>query len=105
MAQVPVKVKNTISRFLSALQDNNIPVKRAILFGSYAQGNFTEWSDIDLAIVSDIFVGDRFDDKRKIRLITLSISDALEILPFNPQEFTEDDPFVKEIIRTGIKIV
>lgn len=105
MAQVPDKIEKIISSFLSALRENDIPVKRAILFGSYAHGNYTEWSDIDLAVVSDIFVGDRFDDKRKIRPITLSVSDSLEILPYTPQDFTEDDPFVKEIIRTGIKIV
>ena len=40
-------------------------VKWAILFGSYAQGTFNEWSDIDLAIVSKVFVGDRFEDRKK----------------------------------------
>ncbi|HDP99632.1 MAG TPA: nucleotidyltransferase domain-containing protein [bacterium] len=105
MAQVPDKIKKTIYKFLAALQENNIPVKRAILFGSYAHGNYNEWSDIDLAVVSDFFIGDRFDDKKKIRPITLSISYDLEILPYNTQDFTEDDPFVKEIIKTGIEIV
>lgn len=74
MAQIPNKIKNTIQKLLRALQENNIPVKRVILFGSYARGNYTEWSDIDLVIVSDVFVGDRFDDKKKIRPITLNIS-------------------------------
>jgi predicted nucleotidyltransferase len=29
------------------------PVRRVILFGSYARGNETEWSDIDLIIDSE----------------------------------------------------
>lgn len=104
MAKIPNKIKNTVERFLQALKRNNIPINRVILFGSYARGNYTEWSDIDLAIVSDMFVGNRFDDRKKIRPITLSISSDLEILPYNTKDFTEDDPFVKEIIETGIEI-
>ena len=104
MVKIPNKVKNTIEKFLNALRQNNIPIKKAILFGSYAHGTYTEWSDIDLAIVSDFFVGNRFDDRKKIRPITLSISAELEILPYTTKEFTEDDPFVKEIIETGIEM-
>lgn len=105
MAQIPNKIKSTIHKLLKALQENNIPVKRAILFGSYASGNYTEWSDIDLVVVSDVFIGDRFDDKRKIRPITLKISYDLDVLPFNPKDFNEDDPLVKEILETGIQII
>jgi uncharacterized protein len=104
MAKIPNKVKNTIEKFLNALRQNNIPIKKAILFGSYAHGTYTEWSDIDLAIVSDFFVGNRFDDRRKIRPIYLSISCDLEVLPYIPEDFTDDDPFVKEIIETGIEM-
>jgi UTP:GlnB (protein PII) uridylyltransferase len=32
-----------------------IPVKKAVLFGSYAKGTFDEGSDVDLAIFSDYF--------------------------------------------------
>jgi len=104
MAKIPYKVKNTIAEFLQALQMNNIPIRRAILFGSYAQGNYTEWSDIDLAIVSEAFQGDRMEDRDKIRPIKLSISSELEVLPYTPEDFTEEDPFVKEIIETGIEL-
>jgi predicted nucleotidyltransferase len=104
MAKIPTKVKKTIERFLLALQENNIPIKRAVLFGSYARGTQTKWSDIDLAIVSDAFIGSRFDDRKKIRPIYLSICSELEVLPYTPEDFIEDDPFVKEIIETGIEL-
>lgn len=103
--QIPQHVRDTIDRLISALNDHNIPVQRAILFGSYACGNYHEWSDIDLAIVSEIFIGSRFDDKNKIRHIYLSISSDLEILPYRPEDFTADDPFVKEILETGTPVV
>ena len=105
MARIPPKIKNTINSYLQALHKNNIPIKEAILFGSYAKGNPQEWSDIDIALVSDVFIGNRIDDKDKIRKITLSISSELEVIPFSPNDFNEHNPLVKEIIKTGIRLV
>ena len=105
MAQLPAKVKNAIDNYLRALRRNNIPIKGAILFGSYAKGNYQEWSDIDIALVSDIFVGNRIDDKDKIRKLTLSISSEIEVIPFSPNDFNLQNPFVKEILKTGIRLI
>ena len=62
-------------------------------------------SDIDIALVSDIFEGSRIKDRSMIRKITLSVSCDIEVLPFSTEKFTQDDPFVKEIIEHGIKII
>lgn len=105
MAPVPDRVKKIVDLYIKKLRENNIPISQAILFGSFAQGTAGKWSDIDLAIVSEIFEGDRFADRGKLRRIKLSVSNDLEILPFRPQDFTEDDPLVKEILDTGIRIV
>ncbi len=105
MVQIPVKVKSTIDKYLRALDQNNIPIKEAILFGSYASGSNQKWSDIDIALVSDLFVGNRIDDKDKIRRITLSISSEIEVIPFSPSEFNQENPFAKEIIKTGIRLI
>jgi predicted nucleotidyltransferase len=105
MAEIPDKIKKTVYAYLTALKRNNIPIKEAVLFGSCATGKNHEWSDIDIALVSNLFVGNRMDDKDKIRDITLSVSCDLEVLPYRPEDFTFDDPFVKEILRTGIKLI
>ncbi len=105
MAKIPIKIENLIKEYLSLLQTHNIPINQAILFGSYAKGNYSKWSDIDLALVSEIFEGNRIKDRGKIRRITLSFSSNIEVLPFRPQDFNTNDPFVKEIIETGIKII
>lgn len=105
MAEIPVKIREIIDQYIQALKKNNIPVNQAILFGSYARGKYNKWSDIDIAIVSNIFEGDRFIDRGKIRKINLSVSSDLEILPYHPEDFTPDDPFVKEIMETGITII
>ena len=104
MVQLPSKIKKIIDKYLQSLNRHNIPIKEAILFGSYAKGNYQEWSDIDIALVSDIFVGDRIDDKDKIRSITLSVSSQIEVIPFSPHDFNVQNPFVKEILKTGIKL-
>lgn len=104
MAIVPNRVQQIVDRYLRALQKNNIPVKQAVLFGSYAIGDFDKYSDIDIALVSEIFDGNRFEDRGKIRKINLSISSDLEVMPFQPKDFTPADPLVKEILESGVRI-
>jgi predicted nucleotidyltransferase len=105
MVRIPAQIKAIIDEYIILLRMNNIPIKNLYLFGSYAKGNNNEWSDIDLALVSDLFEGVRIKDKDKIRKFNLAISSSLEVLPFNPNDFTEDNPFAKEIIESGIRIV
>jgi len=105
MVQLPAKVKKTIDDYLQALNRDNIPIKAAILFGSHAKGNSREWSDIDIALVSEIFEGNRIQDKDKIRKITLSVSSNLEVLPFNTKDFSLENPLARVIIESGIRLV
>lgn len=105
MARVPDHINEMIQKYLAALNAHHIPIQRVFLFGSYAKGNYTEWSDIDLAVVSGIFEGKRFEDRKKIRPITMSGNSMIEVLPYRPEDFTPDDPFVHEILQTGIQIV
>ena len=57
MVEIPVKIRKTISKYIRALKENDVNVDQAVLFGSYAKGNYSEWSDIDLAVVSKAFEG------------------------------------------------
>lgn len=105
MADIPNHVQQIISQYLSSLKEHGFHIEDAILFGSYASGQANQWSDIDLALVSSEFEGVRFFDKNKIRKITISVSTDLEVLPFNPKDFTPSNPLVKEILETGIRVV
>ncbi|MHB8853960.1 MAG: nucleotidyltransferase domain-containing protein [Ignavibacteriaceae bacterium] len=97
-------IDNIINQFV-AMVSNEFPVKGLYLFGSYAKGNAGENSDIDIAIISDKFEGRRFWDREKLGKYIIKSSFDLEVHPYKTEDFTEDDPFVKEIIRTGQKIV
>jgi len=105
MAQIPNQVRDIIDTYIRALEKERIHVQRAVLFGSHAYGKADERSDIDIALVSDAFEGDRFDDRSKIRRITLSVSSDLSPLPFRPEDFVPENPFVKEILEKGVTIV
>jgi predicted nucleotidyltransferase len=104
MAEIPAAARLIIDQFLAELAANDITVEQAVLFGSYAKGTFDEWSDIDLALVSAAFEGERFRDREKIRRIKLKVSSLLEPAPYKPEEFNAGNPFVKDIMETGIRI-
>lgn len=104
MAEIPAEVKNILDQYIRVLEDNNIHICKAFLFGSYATQRTDKWSDIDIALVSDDFEGIRFRDKEKIRKTTLALSPLLSPLPFRTLDFTDDDPFVRHIRETGLSV-
>jgi len=104
MAVIPDKIKKIVFEFINELEKNNIPIDDVFLFGSYAKGNYTPDSDIDLLIVSPIFKGDKIEDRKKIRRYILKISSYLEIIPCSREEFQEKNPFIEEITKNGLKI-
>ncbi len=105
MAEISTEIKELINKFIYELEATNIHVQKAVLFGSYARGTNDKWSDIDIAIVSDNFVGNRYYDNEKIRKAKFATSFELEPLTYRPEEFNESNPFVREILRHGISII
>jgi predicted nucleotidyltransferase len=99
------RIEQTIKSYIEQLESIGVHVQQAILFGSYATGKYDEWSDIDLAIVSDDFAGNRFNDRNKIRKVTLQVNSNISPIPFRPEDFNDSNYFVKEILETGIRIM
>lgn len=99
------RIEQTIKSYIEQLENIGVHVQQAILFGSYATGKYDEWSDIDLAIVSDDFAGNRFNDRNKIRKVTLRVNSDISPIPFRPEDFNDSNYFVKEILETGIRIM
>ena len=83
---------------------NEIRIFGIYLFGSHATGNSRKDSDIDIAVVSDSFTGDPVDDQAMLLLLKSNIDNRIEPHPFLPNDFTEDNPFAKEIMKTSIRI-
>lgn len=98
------KLDEIISAFYNSAS-RELTIQSLYLFGSYAKGNPSDYSDIDLAVVSKDFQGVRFDDNKRLHKFILSTSPYLETHPFTPNDFTFDNPFAAEILKTGKKIV
>ena len=96
-------LKQYISDYIAECNRLGVHFKKVILFGSYARNTAHEWSDIDLALVSDDFTGMRIEDRHKITLANIKFVD-IEPHIFNTAYFEEGDPFIEEIKKTGKEI-
>ncbi|TFJ93741.1 nucleotidyltransferase domain-containing protein [Lentibacillus salicampi] len=104
MAALPPKVIESIEQFLSNIS-SEIPVKKAVLFGSFAKGTYDEDSDIDLAIFSDYFENMLRVEGTTYLLIQAQEFDLdLEPVAFTGKEYDERLGIVDEILKTGIDV-
>ncbi len=104
MAQPNTAIIKALRRYIQSLEDHGIRVEQAFLFGSFAKGTDHEESDIDLALVSDSFSGNRFDDRRRIVPLRRTIDNRIEPMPFRPERFAEGGNLVDEIKKEGIRL-
>ena len=95
---------NTVKDFVKLVNADGIKLKKVILFGSYATNKQDKYSDIDLALVADEFSGVASEDV-KLFLKAMRKYYMVQAQTYNTRDFGADkDPFVQEILRTGIVI-
>jgi len=94
-----------VQQYVSLLKDRNIHILQAYLFGSYAKGNADEWSDIDLALVTDTFIGDSFDFRFMLTKLARRIDLDIEPHPYLMSEFNESNPIAGQILKYGERVV
>lgn len=76
-----------------------------ILFGSYAKGTNDENSDIDIAIITDDFTNDIFDEELNLMRLRRKIDTRIEPHLIRIEDYKNaTTPFIKEVIATGIKV-
>lgn len=97
-------IKNIVKKYALLLKEN-IKVKNVYLFGSYADNRANEYSDIDVAVISDKFSGDPVDDMVYLMRFRRNLDLRIEPHPFTTKEFKKSNPFVNEIIKKGVKIL
>jgi predicted nucleotidyltransferase len=103
MAKKDVEVTDLLNNLIEALNERKITISEAYLFGSYAGGSASEYSDIDVALVSDEFTGVRYLDIKKIGRIVRNIDYRIEVHPFSLKD-RDESMFLAEIARTGIRV-
>ena len=105
MAIATDSIIEVVKKYIEELEKNGIRIREAIIFGSFVKGTSKEWSDIDIALVSPDFTGDRFEDRRRIVLLRRKIDSRIEPIPFRPEDFNNGGMLVEEIKRTGKWVV
>ncbi len=93
----------TVKSFASDIRKSGLPLYRVFLFGSFAKNSQHEHSDIDVALVSNEFSGVGFlDIKRFVKVLKNYI--LIQPKTFATDYFKTGDPFIEEILKTGIEI-
>jgi len=98
-------VYRKIHRYIKLLRENGIDIWRLYLFGSYATGRFNRDSDIDLAIFFDKDDIDGFIEDVQLMHLRRKVDLRIEPHSFARSDFKERDPFVKQIISSGERLI
>ena len=105
MASSKDSIVTDLQRYILELRKNGFPVQKVLLFGSWAKGTAGDESDIDVALISKSFSGDRFEDRRKIVPLRRIINNNIEPIPFTPHDFEMGGNLVEEIIQHSEEIL
>ena len=99
---VDIDILKNVKKYIKEIS-KHYNIQGVYLFGSYAKGTNNEDSDIDVAIIinSD---NNAFDLMVELMMLTQNIDLRIEPHPIKVKDFEEGNPFVQEIIDTGIKV-
>jgi predicted nucleotidyltransferase len=98
-------VYQKIQEYIHLLEENRIKVWRLYLYGSYAKNVFSEESDIDLAVFLDKEDLDGFEEDAQLMKLRRKVDIRIEPHPFAKSDFDETNPYIKEIIESGERII
>ena len=75
---------------------------RVFLFGSLANGNFNENSDIDIAVVKDFLDDNYWELTKKLNRLTRNIDNRIEPVLLQPQD--NQTGFLSTVLKSGVEL-
>ena len=97
------RIMESIKKYIEKISQY-YKIEAIILFGSYAKGTEDEDSDIDIAIISNDF-NDIIEDGAKLIGLTWKIDTRIEPHPITTEDYKNvSNPFIREVVDTGIKV-
>ena len=102
--------KRTILKLVNYLaecfEEKGVSVSKIILFGSYAQGNATKDSDVDLAVISDNFRRKGISKRAEIigpvhyKVVEKFLA-PMDIVAMSPEDLESEKSLVAGFVRKG----
>ena len=112
MSNVPTKINNVITEFVQGVNEIlGDRVKKIILYGSYARGDYNKSSDIDIMILTDLADDEMYDYFVKISDMAYDIELENDVM-FSPllknidkfNYWLEALPFYMNVQKEGVVI-
>ena len=98
-------IKSKINLFSQKLTQEGIKFNSIILFGSHAKGLAKPYSDIDVGIIFPKLDRDEIDESVRLRLLASEIDSRIEPHIISEKDLKKrNNPFIWEVISTGIKV-
>ena len=102
MAKSADYVEKKLKDFVAIMRER-YNIYAVVLYGSYAEGRANDDSDIDVAVFSDDFGKDPYEEMTALFRLRRQIDTDIEPLPFSREAYFSNDAaeFVNEIVRKG----
>jgi predicted nucleotidyltransferase len=93
-----------VRKYLHVLQDNGFPITGGVLYGSYARGEETPDSDIDVMVLSPLFDKDRRRKVGKLWTLAWKVDARIEPVPVGEKRYKTDNvsPLLEMARREGV---
>ena len=102
MVKIDDSILESVKEFHDAIKDK-YKVDHIYIYGSYAEGTYNEWSDIDLAVVVD---DDTSSYSREIFSMAKDYDTRFDALGFKIKDFELSLlPVIPEIKRNSIRVL
>ena len=100
------RTNQIISEYISVVSREHSNLVKAFLFGSYAKKTDRPDSDIDVAfVISNLNDEEKFKLQVQLMLLASNFDTRIEPHPISLSDFNSENPFAKEIQKTGIELL
>ncbi|MDF1553498.1 MAG: nucleotidyltransferase domain-containing protein [Deferrisomatales bacterium] len=97
-------VTELLKKAAERVVQSGIRLDAVYLYGSFASGNSTGESDIDVAFISDDFHAGSMEQWKMIMRICRQIDLRIEPVLYRPEEFRDEEPPTWQIKKEGVQI-
>ena len=104
MVKTRAEIEIIVNRYVSELEKEGINVTEVILFGSYSSNTAKDYSDIDLAVISEDFRKLNLRERlEKLGIANINLQESIQALGYSPEQIRtrESGTFLDEILKTG----